>query len=168
MVRRTTHRLESPRQRFTAFALGLGALLFALPVSGAESSGPWECSNYTGDAHTRCLQAFIEIQREKISKLEAEVQLQQSTVGQLKDQADRQNAMTADLQRQMAQQSPAPSTYTYVSPGIAPGLLYGYPSVGFGLYLGRPWMYGSPFYGRPYAWGPRYYRPYSGRWHRRW
>ncbi len=168
MVRRTTHRLESPRQRFTAFALGLGALLFALPVSGAESSGPWECSNYTGDAHTRCLQAFIEIQREKISKLEAEVQLQQSTVGQLKDQADRQNAMTADLQRQMAQQSSAPSTYTYVSHGIAPGLLYGYPSVGFGLYLGRPWIYGSPFYGRPYAWGPRYYRPYSGRWHHRW
>ena len=90
MVRRTTHRLESPRQRFTALAMGLSALLLALPVFGAESSGPWECSNYTGDAHTRCLQAFIEIQREKISKLEAEVHLQQSTVGQLKDQADRQ------------------------------------------------------------------------------
>lgn len=167
MVRLMTHRLESPRQWFASLAIGLSALLFVLPVVGAESSGPWECSNYTGDAHTRCLQAFIEIQREKISKLEAEVHLQQSTVGQLKEQADRQNAMTADLQRQMAQQSSSPS-YTYVSPGIAPGLLYGYPSVGFGLYLGRPWMYGSPFYARPYAWGPRFYRPYYGRWHRHW
>lgn len=164
MVHLTTDRLESPRQWFTVLALGLSALLVALPVHAAESSSPWECSNYTGDAHTRCLQALIEIQREKISKLEAETRLQQSTVGQLKDQADRQSAITADLQRQMAEQSSSTSTYNY----IAPGLLYGYPSVGFGLYLGRPWLYGSPFYGRPYAWGPRYYRPYYGRWHRRW
>lgn len=144
--------------------LGLCIAFLAFPAHAAETSGPWECSNYTGDAHTRCLQAFIEIQREKISKLEADVRLQQGTVGQLKDQADRQSAATADLQRQMAEQSSPVSTYGYV----APGLLYGYPSVGFGLYLGRPWLYGSPFYGRPYAWGPRYYRPYFGRWHRRW
>lgn len=168
MVRRTTHRLESPRHWLISFALGFSSLLFVLPVFGAESSGPWECSNYSGDAHTRCLQAFIEIQREKISKLEAEVHLQQSTVGQLKDQAERQSAATADLQRQMAQQSSAPPSYTYVSPGLAPGLLYSYPSVGFGLYLGRPWLYGSPFYSRPYAWSPGFYRPYYGRWHRRW
>ncbi len=164
MVHLTTDRLESPRQWFISIAFGLSALLVALPVQAAESSSPWECSNYTGDAHTRCLQALIEIQREKISKLEAETRLQQSTVGQLKDQADRQSAMTADLQRQMADQSSSVSTYN----SIAPGLRYGYPSVGFGLYLGRPWLYGSPFYGRPYAWGPRYYRPYYGRWHRRW
>ena len=164
MVRLTTHRLKSPGRWIVSMAIGLSAALFALPVHAAESSGPWECSNYTGDAHTRCLQAFIEIQREKISKLEAEVHSQQSTAGQLKDQADRQSAMTADLQRQMSEQSSSVSTYNYISPG----LLYGYPSVGFGLYLGRPWMYGSPFYARPYAWGPRFYRPYYGRWHRRW
>ena len=164
MVRPTIHRWESPRKWLASIAMGLSALLFVIPAHAADSSGPWECSNYTGDAHTRCLQAYIEIQREKISKLEAEVQLQQSTVGHLQDQVTRQNAMTADLQRQMAQQSSSISTYSYV----APGLLYGYPSVGFGLYLGRPWLYGSPFYGRPYGWGPRYYRPYYGRWHRRW
>ena len=168
MVRLATHRLESPRHRLASIVLGLSAAFFVIPVHAADTSGPWECSNYSGDAHTRCLQAFIEIQREKISTLEAEVHLQQSTVGQLKDQADRQNAMTADLQRQMAEHSSSGSSYTYVAPGIAPGLLYGYPSVGFGLYLGRPWIYGSPFYARPYAWGPRYYRPYYGRWHRRW
>ena len=160
----TIRRMGFPHRLSSSVLFGLCAILSFPSVHAADSSGPWECSNYTGDARTRCLQAFIEIQREKISKLEAEVQLQQSTVGQLKDQADRQSAMTADLQRQMSEQSSSVSTYGY----IAPGLLYGYPSVGFGLYLGRPLLYGSPFYGRPYAWGPRYYRPYHGRWHRRW
>ena len=51
MVRLTTHRLESPRQWLTSFAMGCTVLLLALPVFAAESSGPWECSNYTGDAH---------------------------------------------------------------------------------------------------------------------
>jgi hypothetical protein len=164
MVRPATGRMESPRQLFSALVLGFSAVLLALPVDAAESSGPWECSNYSGEAHTRCLQAFIEIQREKISKLEAEVQLHQGAVGQLKDQVDRQNAMTAALQRQMNER---PSIADSVAP-LYNYPLYSYPSVGFGLYLGRPWLYGSPFYGRPYAWGPRYYRPYYGRWHRRW
>ncbi|HAP39891.1 MAG: hypothetical protein R3B11_17430 [Nitrospira sp.] len=164
MVRRLTHRLESLRHHLASIVMGLSTVLVALPVYAADSAGPWECSNYTGDAHTRCLQAFIEIQRDKISKLEAEVRAQQSTVGQLKEQADRQNAMTAELQRHMAERSSSVSTYSY----MAPGLLYSYPSVGFGLYLGRSWIYGSPFYARPYAWGPRFYRPYYGRGHRRW
>ncbi len=158
------HGMAVPQRWCCSVLLGVCTLLPAFAVQAADSSGPWECSNYSGDAHTRCLQAFIDIQREKISKLEAEVRVQQSTVGQLKDQADRQSAATADLQRQMSEQSSSVSTYGYV----APGLLYGYPSVGFGLYLGRPWLYGSPFYGRPFGWGPRYYRPYFGRWHRRW
>ena len=157
-------RLGFPHQWCISVVFVFGSIFSFSTVQAAES-GPWECSNYTGDAHARCLQAMIEIQREKISKLEAEVQVQQSTASQLKDQADRQSAVAADLQRQMSEQSTsAVSPYGYV----APGLLYGYPSVGFGLYLGRPWLYGSPFYGRPYAWGPRYYRPYFGRWHRRW
>lgn len=164
MVRRLTHRLESLRTDLALLVMGLSAVLIAIPVYAADNTGPWECSTYLGDAHTRCLQALVEIQRDKISKLEAEVRVQQGTVGQLKEQADRQQAMTADLQRQMAERSPSASTYSYVTPGP----LYSYPSIGFGLYLGRPWIYGSPFYGRPYAWGPRFYRPYYGRWHRRW
>ncbi|HQY58309.1 MAG: hypothetical protein WBB60_08315 [Nitrospira sp.] len=162
MVRRMTNLFRSPRHWATSITLGLSAVLLALPAYAADSSGPWECSGYTGDAHTRCLQAFIDIQRDKISQLEADVRVQQRAVGQLKEQADRQNATTADLQRQMAEQSSSAATYNYISPG----LLYGYPSVGFGLYLGRPWLYGSPFYGRPFGWGSRYYRPYYGRWHR--
>jgi hypothetical protein len=165
MVSLMLRRMAFPQWWCSSLMLGLCTVLLpVLSVQAADTSGPWECSNYTGDAHTRCLQAFIEIQREKISKLEAEVHVQQGAVGQLKDQAERQSAATADLQHQMSEQSSSVSSYGYV----APGLLYGYPSVGFGLYLGRPWLYGSPFYGRPYAWGPRYYRPYFGRWHRRW
>jgi hypothetical protein len=162
MVRRMTNLFRSPRHWATSITLGLSAVLLALPAYAADSPGPWECSGYTGDAHTRCLQAFIDIQRDKISQLEADVRVQQRAVGQLKEQADRQNATTADLQRQMAEQSSSATTYNYISPG----LLYGYPSVGLGLYLGRPWLYGSPFYSRPFGWGPRYYRPYYGRWHR--
>ncbi|MCE7966201.1 MAG: hypothetical protein DYH04_12580 [Nitrospira sp. NTP2] len=145
--------------------VGIGSLLCIPLVRAAESSGPWECSGYSGDAHTRCLQAFIEIQRDKISKLEAEVHAQQGAVGQLKDQVERQNAMTADLQRQMNER---PAVAAPVTPYYAYPPLYSYPPVGFGLYLGRPWLYGSLSFGRPYAWGPRYYRPYYGRWHRRW
>lgn len=162
MVRHMTNLFRFPRHWVTSLTLALSAALVALPAHAADSSGPWECSGYTGDAHTRCLQAFIDIQRDKISQLEADVRVQQRAVGQLKEQADRQNATTADLQRQMAEQSSSAATYNYISPG----LLYGYPSVGFGLYLGRPWLYGSPFYGRPFGWGSRYYRPYYGRWHR--
>ena len=131
------------------------ALLLAAGLARAEDqSVPWECSTYEGEAQTRCLHAFIELQREEIGKLKGQLQAQQSTVEQLKQQSDRQAAATADLQRQMA----APPTivpsipysaYTYVYP----------PALGLGLYLGRPGFYGYPYYNRPHIyWGPRYYR----------
>ena len=76
-------------------------------VLADESAGPWECSGYNGDAHTRCLQAFIEVQRETISKLEGELKSQQGSVNQLREQADRQSAATADLQRELSETSRA-------------------------------------------------------------
>jgi hypothetical protein len=109
----------------------------------ADSSIPWECSTYEGDAQSRCLHAFIEHQREQIERLEGHLQAQQGTVGQLKDQVDRQAAATADLQRQLSDRPPmtvmpSPYPYAYVYP----------PTFGFGLHFGRPWIYGSPY---PYA-----------------
>ena len=133
---------------------GLTALLFlaALPVHAANTQVPWECSSYEGDAQARCLNTFIELQREKIGQLEGQLQAQQGAVGQLKNQVDRQSAATADLQRQLSEHPtttivPSPYPYAYVYP----------PALGLGLYLGRPWIYGPPYYSRPY-WGPRYYR----------
>ncbi len=128
-------------------------------VAGAQASGsqvPWECSNYSEEAQARCLNAFIEQQREQIGKLQGQLQAQQETMNQLKGQIDRQAAVSAEVQQQLSQRPAAvvttPSVYSYV-----------YPPVGIGLYLGRPWIYGPPYYYHPY-WGPRFY----GRWGRRW
>lgn len=124
--------------------IGMG--LFALPALAANQQVPWECSNYSEEAQTRCLNAFIEQQREQIGKLEAQLQAQQEMVGQLRGQADRQAATTAQLQQVV----PVPYAYPYA---------YAYPPVGIGLYFGRPWLYGPGFYGyygRPF-WGPRFY-----------
>lgn len=134
----------------------LGAVIacFLLPsaVKAANPSVPWECSTYEGDAQTRCLNAFIELQRDKIEQLEGQLQSQQGTMGQLKDQVERQAAATADLQRQLRDHpmttiAPSPYSYMYVYP----------PASGLGFYFGRPWIYGPPhFYGPPRRQG--YYR----------
>jgi uncharacterized coiled-coil protein SlyX len=129
-------------------AIGIGMVLAGLPAYASESQTQWECSSYTGDAHTRCLGAFAESQRDQIAALQGKLQAQQETVNLLKDQLDRQASTSADLQRQLAQ---PPAVVQTVPP------LYAYPSVELGLYLGRPWIYGQPYFYRPYVYGPRYY-----------
>jgi hypothetical protein len=148
------HHPESSRKtaglwpEFLVGAIGIGVLLTGLPVQASESQTPWECSSYTGDAHTRCLEAFVESQRDQIAALQGRMQAQQETVNHLKDQIDRQASTNTDLQRQLAQ----PPAVVQVGPP-----LYAYPPVGLGLYLGRPWIYGPPFFYRPYVYG--YYGP---------
>jgi septal ring factor EnvC (AmiA/AmiB activator) len=129
-------------------AIGIVMVLARLPAQASESQTPWECSSYTSDAHTRCVEAFVELQRDQIAALQGKLQAQQETVNLLKDQLDRQAATSAKLQRQLAQ-----------PPAVAQALppLYAYPSVGLGLYFGRPWAYGLPYYYRPYVYGPRYW-----------
>jgi uncharacterized coiled-coil protein SlyX len=119
-----------------------------VPAQASESQTLWECSSYTGDAHTRCLEGFAESQRDQIAALQGKLQAQQETVKLLKDQLDRQASASAELQRQLAQ---PPAVVQAIPP------LYAYPSVGLGLYLGSPWIYGSPFFYRPYGFGPHYY-----------
>ena len=149
------HRREASRktglwQQFLIGAIGIGMVLAGLPAHASESQTPWECSSYTGDARTRCLEAFAESQRDQIATLQGKFQAQQETVNRLKDQLDRQISTSADLQRQLAQ---PPAVVHTVPP------LYAYPPVGFGFYLGRPWIYGPPFFYSPYIYGPRYYGP---------
>ncbi len=135
----------------------MGVALAGLPAQASESQTPWECSSYTGAAHTRCLEAFVESQRDQIATLQGKMQAQQETVNHMKDQIDRQASASADLQRQVAQ---PPAVVQVIPP------LYAYPPMGLGLYLGRPWMYGPPYYFyRPYVYGPRYYG-YPHRGHR--
>jgi uncharacterized coiled-coil protein SlyX len=138
-------------------AIGIAMVLTGLPAQASESQTLWECSSYTDDAHTRCLEAFAESQRDQIAALQGKLQAQQDTINHLKDQLDRQAAASADLQRQLAR---SPAVVQTVPP------LYAYPPVGLSLYLGSPWIYGSPFYYPPFAFGPHYYG--LGYWGHRW
>jgi len=151
----SSHRREASRKtglwaQFLIGAIGIGMVLAGLPAHASESQAPWECSSYTGDARTRCLETFAESQRDQIATLQGKLQAQQETVNHLKDQLDRQTSTSADLQRQLAQ---PPAIVQTVPP------LYAYPPVGFGFYLGRPWIYGPPFFYPPYIYGPHYYGP---------
>ncbi len=164
MARQATVMVPPRTQHFAQSILIAGAaaaaLLLAAGLAHAEiQSVPWECSTYEGEAQTRCLNMFIELQREEIGKLKGQLQAQQGTVEQLKQQSDRQAAATADMQRQIAAPPAiipaAPyNAYTYVYP----------PAVGLGLYLGRPGFYGYPYYYGPHIyWGPRHYRHWGRR-----
>jgi len=138
-------------------AIGIGLLLAWLPVHANESQTPWECSTYTGDAHTRCVEVFVETQRDQIAALQGKMQTQQDTVNHLKDQLDRQASASANLQRRLAQ----PPAVVQVLPPLYPS-----PSIGLGLYYGSPWIYGSPYFNSPFFYGPRYYG--LGYWGHRW
>ncbi|MDZ4734628.1 MAG: hypothetical protein SGJ16_13710 [Nitrospirota bacterium] len=150
------HRGESSRKKpglwpqLLIGAVGIGMVLADLPARASESQTPWECSSYTGDAHTRCVEAFAESQRDQIATLQEKVQAQQETVNHLKDQLDRQASTNADLQRLLVQ---PPAIVRAVPP------LYAYPAVGLGLYFGRPWIYGPSYFHRPYVFGPRHNGP---------
>jgi len=133
-----------------AGAIGILLLFWTVSAQAADQAVPWECSGYTGDAQARCVNGFVELQREEIAKLKGQLQAQEEAVDQLRQQTDRQAAAAADMQRQLSSPPPAvpatPYVYSYVYP----------PAVGLGLYLGRPWVYGSPYYYQPY-WGPRFH-----------
>lgn len=143
------------RYRLLQVSLWVGSLsltFFPFPSRAETIQVPWECSNYTGDAQTRCVNAFMEAQQKKIAELEGKLQAQEGTVGQLKSQLDRQATATADLQRQLTERPstsivPIPYSYPYS---------YGYPlGLGFGLQFGGAGIYASPYY-RPF-WGHRHY-----------
>ncbi|MCP9438811.1 MAG: hypothetical protein NHB36_02895 [Nitrospira sp.] len=130
-------------------------LLIPGPSSSAESlSVPWECSSYTGDVQTRCINTLSELQREKIAQLENQLRAQQNAVSQLKAQIDRQEAATEALQREVAAR-PAIQFAPIIYPPIPFVTLQSH--TGFWLSLGHSWAFGPPYYYRPW-WGPRYYR----------
>src|SRR5574341_2374334 len=88
-----------PAQQLFLGVIGLGILLVAIPAHAVDLQGPWECSGYSGEAHTRCLAAFVEAQRDQIASLQGKVQAQQETVTPLKAQMDHQASAPAHLQR---------------------------------------------------------------------
>ncbi len=151
---RNFHRRESSRKteelwpQFLIGAIGLAMVAAWVPAQAGESQTLWECSSYTGDAHTRCLEGFAELQRDQIAALQGKLQAQQETVKLLKDQLDRQTSTNAELQRQLVR---PPAVVQVVPP------LYSYPPVGFSFSLGPSWIYGSPFFYQPHVYGPHFY-----------
>lgn len=73
------NRRDSPQKtaglwpRLFIGAIGIGMVLAGRPALASESQTPWECSSYTGAAHTRCLEAFIESQRDQIAALQGKM-----------------------------------------------------------------------------------------------
>ena len=134
--------------QFLIGAIGIGIVLAWVPAQAGDSQIPWECSSYTGDAQTRCVEGFAESQRNQIATLQGTLQAQQETVTISKDQLDRQISASAALQRQIAQ---PPAIVQAIPP------LLTYPLLGLSLYLGSSWIYGPPFIYRPYIYGPRHY-----------
>lgn len=146
--------------------LCVGLAILGQTAHAADSQVPWECSNYSGDAQIRCMQALIEVQKERIGQLQGEIKATEGAMGQLKDQVERQAAATADLQHQLSR---SPAVVQAVPP------YYGYPPAGVGLYpgislyLGRHWGFGyGPYLGyRPYfSYG--YPRPCRRHWRGCW
>lgn len=143
----------------SVLAGSFACILLPGPSPAETLQVPWECSNYTADAQTRCINVFMEDQQKKIEELEGKLQVQQSAVNKLKDQLDRQTTATTDLQRRLAEQPtsiivPIPYSFPYS---------YSYPlGFRFGLHFGDAGIYAPPYY-RP-DWGPRHYGYWGYRW----
>ena len=151
----TTHRASRWSWLFSA-VLCIGVMVSGRAVEAEGFRPPEECKAYTGDAHLNCLYAYIEMQKDKLTKFDDELRTQKGALAQLRDQVDRQASMTDDLQRRMAERpngaSPTPPVYTY--PPVVGGFYgyppmigaYPYPAPGFSFYVGPRFYYGPPYY----------------------
>jgi hypothetical protein len=145
----------------------LSALLFTATVHAAGFKPPEECQAYTGEAHLNCLYAYIELQKDRLGKIEEQLKDQQSSLTELRDKVERKSAAgsiekAAPLPPEREYVPvPTPPSYGYAYP---PYGYYGYPPVGFGFYFGPPrYYYGPRFFG-PRYFGPRYFGPRYRRW----
>ena len=104
----------------------------------AGFKSPEECLAYKGDAHLNCLYAYIEIQKDKISKLEKGIQTQKDTTQKLQDRVDLQASITEQLTRQLEDQKNKNQGYQFNIRRPYSRFYYGF---------------GSPYYYDPF-WGP--------------
>lgn len=136
----------------------MGFMICTLSAGATEPAVPWECTGFAGEAQDRCIRTFVELQQEKIAKLEKDLEIQQQTVQQLQQHVAQQASATAELERQLTQNR----SRWYGSPSVGV-----YPPFGLSLRFGRDRFFGgSLFYGQPRHYGPRFYGHGYRRWHR--
>ena len=140
--------------RCLTLILSMLSIIFPLSTKAVASdpSVPWECSNYSGDAQTRCIHGMFEEQRNRIGQLEEQLQAQQSQLKALQDQAARPPQVRMPPAAP-APPPPVPYAYGYGYPYGYGGYGYGYypPGIGLGFSFGGPYGYSHRF------WGPQYY-----------
>ncbi len=128
----------------------LGIMLWGFPVDATDHVVPWECTGFSGEVQDRCIRTFVELQQEKIAKLEKDFEIQQQAVQHLQQQVAQQESATAELERKLTRKR----SRWYNSPSVDV-----YPSFGLSLRFGRHRFWGgSLFYGQPHYDGPRFYR----------
>ena len=128
----------------------LAGTVLATPSWSAGFKSPEECLAYSGDAHLNCLYAYIEIQQDKISKLERKLSGQQNTTqelqGRLKQQAFRAQALEKKIQDRKTQSGG--HRHQFIRP-------YG----GFYYRFGSPYYY-DPYFGPPFGYSYGLYYPW--------
>ncbi|MEO7863844.1 MAG: hypothetical protein ABIU05_26115 [Nitrospirales bacterium] len=95
----------------------------------------------------------MELQQEKITKLEKQLKTQERTVNDLKEKMDRQEALAnrdARVYKQDPRYPPPPYVPAYAPPNGSPYAYAPFPPIG--IYLQPPWRY--PGY---YGYGPGYW-----------
>jgi hypothetical protein len=134
----------------------LGVLGAVLPAEQARSAGfrsPEECLAYSGDAHLNCLYAYIEIQADKIGKLEELVKARNASTQQLQDQINAQKPVTEELLRRLEDRNPPIQQYgqLQISPYYGLSFYYGLRFSPFRHRHLFVYPFGYPCYG-PYCW----------------
>ena len=121
---------------------------------------PWECSQYEGEAQTRCLNAFVEVSAKRLSSSKANCKRNRDGQPSSRTRSTGKPPRRPDLQRQFSDRPPV-TTITPIPYGYPYAYSYWYPpSLGLGLYLGRPWVIWSALRFSPLL-GPAYhYRPW--------
>ena len=180
-TRAATHDTPTSRRwHRLAIVLIAGSLLSVTGTVHAQGFGsPVECQAYTGDAHVKCLYAYIEAQQKRLTQIDEAIHGQMGDLDQMRQQVDRQAALPQEIPQSVIDSTQVPAySYPSVAPGYAyagygyPGVPYGYPAYGgaFGLSLypglglslgfGGPGYYGRTFVAPRYIYrSPGFYRP---------
>ena len=147
----------------SVFACGVGLGFFVSDSSAIAQATdvPWECSEYSAEAQARCIKTLLELQQEKIVKLEEELKVQEGTINELQEKMESQEAFArreAQAHKQDSRYLSLPYVPAYAYP-YGYGSPYGYAlSAPIGIYLQPPWRY-PRFYGYGPGLGPGYWGP---------